>query len=94
MKAARCRRCRRWRRAWAWNTPRARGAPAACGGLWRLVAAQHRHANGQGNVVDNLLAKNYAEHPNLAGNAGFGYPGGVRINEPGRTLWLRADLQF
>ena len=26
--------------------------------------------------------------------AGFGYPGGVRINEPGRTLWLRADLQF
>ena len=44
--------------------------------------------------VDNLLDKNYAEHLNLAGNAGFGYPGGVRINEPGRTLWLRADLQF
>lgn len=44
--------------------------------------------------VDNLLNKTYAEHLNLAGNAGFGYPGGVRINEPGRTLWLRADLQF
>ncbi|MGX5663352.1 TonB-dependent copper receptor [Diaphorobacter nitroreducens] len=99
--------------------------PWSAGGLWRLVAAQHRHANGQGNVVgrdlgasagfgvlslhagyrinaqlklaagvDNLLDKNYAEHLNLAGNAGFGYPGGVRINEPGRTLWLRADLQF
>ncbi|MGE4331166.1 TonB-dependent copper receptor [Diaphorobacter sp.] len=99
--------------------------PWSAGGLWRLVAAQHRHANGQGNVVgrdlgasagfgvlslhagyrinnhlklaagvDNLLDKNYAEHLNLAGNAGFGYPGGVRINEPGRTLWLRADMQF
>lgn len=99
--------------------------PWSAGGLWRLVAAQHRHATGQGNVVgrdlgassgfgvlslhagyrinqqlklavgvDNLLDKTYAEHLNLAGNAGFGYPGGVRINEPGRTLWLRADLQF
>ncbi len=99
--------------------------PWSAGALWRLVAAQHRYATGQGNVVgrdlgasagfgvlslhagyrlnerlrltagvDNLLDKNYAEHLNLAGNAGFGYPGGVRINEPGRTLWLRADVKF
>ncbi len=44
--------------------------------------------------IDNLFDKTYAEHLNLAGNAGFGYPGGVRINEPGRTLWLRADVKF
>lgn len=44
--------------------------------------------------IDNVFDKAYAEHLNLAGNAGFGYPGGVRINEPGRTFWLRADLQF
>lgn len=44
--------------------------------------------------VDNLFDKAYAEHLNLAGNTGFGYPGGVRINEPGRTFWLRADVRF
>lgn len=44
--------------------------------------------------IDNLFDKTYAEHLNLAGNAGFGYPGGVRVNEPGRTLWLRADVTF
>lgn len=44
--------------------------------------------------IDNLFDKTYAEHLNLAGNAGFGYPGSVRINEPGRTLWLRADVKF
>lgn len=102
----------------------AQGAWSA-GALWRLVAAQHRHANGQGNVtgrdlgtssgfgtlalhagyrvnqqfklsagVDNLLDKTYSEHLNLAGNAGFGYPGSVRISEPGRTLWLRGDVKF
>ena len=44
--------------------------------------------------IDNLLKKTYAEHLNLAGNAGFCYPGGVRVNEPGRTFWLRGDLRF
>ncbi len=44
--------------------------------------------------IDNVFDKAYAEHLNLAGNAGFGYPGGVRMNEPGRTLWLRADVRF
>ena len=44
--------------------------------------------------VDNLLDKTYAEHLNLAGNAGFGFPANTRLNEPGRTLWLRADMQF
>ena len=44
--------------------------------------------------IDNLFNKVYSEHLNLAGNADFGYPGGTRINEPGRTLWLRADVKF
>lgn len=99
--------------------------PWSAGALWRVAAAQRRHADGEGNVVgrdlgasagfgvfslnaayrvnarvkltagvDNLFDKTYSEHLNLAGNAGFGFPGNVRINEPGRTLWLRADLAF
>ena len=99
--------------------------PWTAGALWRLVAAQHRYALNQGNVVgrdfgassgfgtlalhasyrvqrnmkvtvgvDNLLDKAYAEHLNRAGDAGFGFPGNTRVNEPGRTLWLRADVQF
>lgn len=99
--------------------------PWTAGALWRLVAAQHRYTQDQGNVVgrdmgassgfgvlslhasyrvqrqlkitvgvDNLLDKTYAEHLNLAGNAGFGFPANIRLNEPGRTLWLRADMQF
>lgn len=46
--------------------------------------------------VDNLFGKTYAEHLNLAGNAGFGYPAGANrpINEPGRTLWTQLDLAF
>lgn len=44
--------------------------------------------------VDNLLDKRYAEHLNLAGNAGFGFPGDTRIDEPGRTLWAKVDFDF
>jgi len=63
------------------------------------VLSLHAGARVNGHLklvagVDNLLDKAYAEHLNLAGNAGFGYPGTARINEPGRTFWLRADVQF
>jgi iron complex outermembrane receptor protein len=46
--------------------------------------------------VDNLFGKAYAEHLNLAGNAGFGYPANdpQAIKEPGRTLWTRIDMSF
>ncbi|MGE8046284.1 TonB-dependent copper receptor [Pseudomonas monteilii] len=46
--------------------------------------------------VDNLFDKAYAEHLNLAGNAGFGYPASdpTPVNEPGRTLWTQVDLSF
>lgn len=45
--------------------------------------------------VDNLFDKDYAEHLNLAGNAGFGYPADpVAIDEPGRTLWTKVEFDF
>ncbi|MDT6920686.1 TonB-dependent copper receptor [Pseudomonas atacamensis] len=46
--------------------------------------------------VDNLFGKAYAEHLNLAGNAGFGYPANdpQALNEPGRTLWTKVDMSF
>ena len=44
--------------------------------------------------VDNLFGKTYTEHLNLAGDAGFGYPGDRAINEPGRTLWSKLDFSF
>jgi len=97
------------------------------GALWRLVAAQDRIAENQGNVVgkdyeksagfgvfslngaykvnnnlklsagvDNLFDNTYAEHLNLAGNAGFGYPATdpQPVNEPGRTFWTKVDFSF
>lgn len=46
--------------------------------------------------VDNLFDKDYAEHLNLAGNAGFGYPANdpEAIHEPGRTFWTKVDFSF
>ncbi|MNZ65718.1 Ferric enterobactin receptor precursor [compost metagenome] len=46
--------------------------------------------------IDNLLDKDYAEHLNLAGNAGFGFPANdpESIREPGRTLWTKVDFSF
>ncbi len=44
--------------------------------------------------VDNVFDRAYSEHLNLAGNADFGYPADpVRINEPGRTLWVRVGYR-
>ena len=44
--------------------------------------------------VDNLFDKNYAEHLNLGGDAGFCFPAETRIDEPGRTLWAKVDYDF
>ncbi|EKF73530.1 TonB-dependent outermembrane copper receptor OprC [Alcanivorax hongdengensis A-11-3] len=44
--------------------------------------------------VDNLFDRAYAEHLNLAGNAGFGFPSDTRINEPGRLLWAKLDWRY
>ncbi|KAF1049124.1 MAG: hypothetical protein GAK38_00892 [Xylophilus sp.] len=44
--------------------------------------------------IDNLFDEACAEHPNLAGSAGFGSAGAARINAPGRNMWLRSDWKF
>lgn len=44
--------------------------------------------------LDNVLDKRYAEHLNRMGNSGFGYSGTLRLQEPGRTFWLRGDVKF
>ncbi len=44
--------------------------------------------------IDNLFGKTYAEHVNAA-NAGLaGYVNTVRVNEPGRTGWLKLDFDI
>jgi len=97
----------------------------SAGALWRLAAAQHRVAKGEGNIVgqdlgpsagfgvfslngayridqrfklsagiDNLFGKTYAEHVNAATVELAGYVNSVRVNEPGRTLWIKFDAEL
>ena len=57
---------------------------------WRITD-QLRLAAG----IDNLFDRDYAEHLNLAGNSAFGYPADpTRIHEPGRTAWVKLNLDF
>ncbi|SFS16487.1 iron complex outermembrane recepter protein [Dyella sp. OK004] len=44
--------------------------------------------------IDNLFDKTYAEHINAATVGLVGYVNTVRINEPGRTGWLKLDLKY
>ncbi|WMJ70315.1 TonB-dependent copper receptor [Stenotrophomonas sp. 24(2023)] len=45
--------------------------------------------------VDNLFDRAYSEHLNLAGSADFGFPADpVRINEPGRSLWMKLNYRY
>ena len=45
--------------------------------------------------IDNVFDRTYAEHLNLAGNSAFGYPADpVRINEPGRSAWVKLNYKF
>lgn len=45
--------------------------------------------------VDNIFDRAYSEHLNLAGSADFGFPADpVRINEPGRSAWLKLNLTY
>ena len=66
-------------------------------GVFSLNAAYRINKNFKVSTgVDNLFGKAYAEHLNLAGNAGFGYPASdpQAIKEPGRTLWTKIDMSF
>lgn len=42
--------------------------------------------------IDNLFDKKYAEHLSKSGAAITGYEADIRVNEPGRTLWVKASL--
>lgn len=45
--------------------------------------------------IDNLFGRTYSEHLNLAGSADFGYPADpVRIDEPGRSAWVKLDFGY
>jgi iron complex outermembrane recepter protein len=45
--------------------------------------------------IDNLFDRAYSEHLNLAGSADFGFPADpVRINEPGRTVWMKVNYTY
>jgi iron complex outermembrane receptor protein len=44
--------------------------------------------------MDNLLDKAYAEHLSKSGAMVPGFVQTTRINEPGRTLWLKASFSF
>ena len=44
--------------------------------------------------VDNLLDKTYAEHISRSGAMVPGYVQTTRVNEPGRTLWLKLQLSL
>ena len=44
--------------------------------------------------MDNVLNKTYAEHISKAGAMINGYERSIRVNEPGRTLWLKLQGQW
>ena len=44
--------------------------------------------------VDNVFNKTYAEHVNAATVGLAGYVNTIRVNEPGRTLWLKLDAKL
>ena len=44
--------------------------------------------------VDNLFDKTYAEHISRAGAAVSGYEQTTRVNEPGRTFWIKGNIMF
>ena len=44
--------------------------------------------------IDNLLDKTYAEHISRSGAMIPGFDQTTRVNEPGRTLWMKAQYTF
>jgi iron complex outermembrane receptor protein len=44
--------------------------------------------------IDNLLDRNYAEHLSRGGAMLSGYTQSTRVNEPGRTLWLKLGMDL
>jgi iron complex outermembrane receptor protein len=44
--------------------------------------------------IDNLLDRDYAEHLSRSGAMVAGYEQTTRVNEPGRTLWLKLAVRY
>jgi iron complex outermembrane receptor protein len=44
--------------------------------------------------IDNLTNKLYAEHLSRSGAALPGYDQTMRVNEPGRMFWLKAQMEL
>jgi len=58
-------------------------------GSWKPTAHLRLSAG-----VDNVLDRTYAEHLSKAGAAVSGFVQTTRVNEPGRTLWVKLDTTF
>ncbi len=44
--------------------------------------------------IDNLFDRDFADHLSRDGAALSGYEQTMRVNEPGRTAWLRIGADF
>ncbi|HEY0966117.1 MAG TPA: TonB-dependent copper receptor [Opitutaceae bacterium] len=64
--------------------------------VWSLNAAWKPAAWLQVSVgIDNVLDRTYAEHLSRGGAMVAGFPPpSTRVNEPGRTGWLKADFRY
>jgi len=69
--------------------PTASFAVLSLNGAWR----PNGHV-GLSAGVDNLLDADYAEFVSRGGAAVPGFTTTTRVNEPGRTLWLKLDLRY
>lgn len=70
--------------------------PSAGFGVFSLNAGWRAHPNVLLTAgIDNLLDKTYSEHLSRTGTGVEGiWPANVRINEPGRTFWLKMQAEF
>jgi len=69
--------------------------PSAGFGVFSLNGAyriDRRHTLTAG--IDNVFNKTYAEHVNAASAGLAGYVNTTRVNEPGRTLWIKLDARL
>ena len=61
----------------------------AVNGGWRISKAAKVTAG-----VDNVFNKVYAEHLSKSGTAVTGYAQTTRVNEIGRNIWIKANVEF
>ena len=64
-------------------------ATLSLNGGWRVSKAIRLTAG-----VDNLFNRDYAEHVSRSGADVAGYERALRVNEPGRTLWMKLQAHW